>query len=210
MDVVDQLRTLAKEAAIRSVPKLLQTARSEGIRATRKQAEDALKEQVPRQILHPPPRSGGKAFSESPESRYSCDLIDFAVNSKTPGYILVLMQTWSRRIWCEPMDGKTAEETNKAMKILLDRASPKDDQTHDLLHDAGQEWSRLSEILPENWTNRKKDPSDRQGLATLDVGIQESSGTHHRGRWWILENSSEAGSGLDESELEFSCFRPTR
>ena len=35
MDVVEQLRTLAKDAAIRSVPKLLKTAAGEGIRATK-------------------------------------------------------------------------------------------------------------------------------------------------------------------------------
>ena len=60
MDPVERLRALASEAAIRSVPKLLKTALGEGIQATRKQAEEALKERVPAQMLHPPPRSSGK------------------------------------------------------------------------------------------------------------------------------------------------------
>ena len=78
-DVVEQLRTLAKEAAIRSTPKLLKTAASEGIRATKKQAEDALKERVPAQVLAPGPtqRAQGKAFSESPESRYTIDPVSY-------------------------------------------------------------------------------------------------------------------------------------
>ena len=53
MDVTEQLRTLANEAAIRSIPKLLKTAAGEGIKATKKQAEDALKERVPAQVLAP-------------------------------------------------------------------------------------------------------------------------------------------------------------
>ena len=70
-DLAEHLRTLAKEAAIRSVPKLLKTAASEGLKVTRKQAEEALQERVPRQVLAPPPRSSGKVFAESPESRYA-------------------------------------------------------------------------------------------------------------------------------------------
>ena len=152
MDIVQQLRTLASEAAIRSVPKLLKTAAGEGIHATRKQCEEALQERIPRQVLAPPPRSTAHVFSESPESRYACDLIDFSQNTADPGYVLVLCQTWSRRLWCAPMKEKTAAETNAAMRILLDEAKPKDNQTHVLLHDAGQEFSHLSNMLPQNYS----------------------------------------------------------
>ena len=175
MDLATQLRELARNAAIRSVPKLLKTAAGEGIKATKKQAEEALKESVPAQVLAPGPtqRAQGKAFSESPESRYSIDLIDFAVNTAKPGYILVMMQTWSRRIWATPMKDKTAAETNKALRILLDEAKPRDDQTHDMLHDAGQEFSQIGQVLGKNWVSRAKDPLDRNGIATLDRGIME-------------------------------------
>jgi len=174
-DVVEQLRTLAKEAAIRSIPKLLKTAASEGIKATKKQAEDALQERVPAQVLAPGPtqRAQGKAFSESPESRYTIDLVDFSQNTANPGYILVMMQTWSRRIWATAMKDKTVEETNKALKILLDEAKPRPDQTHDMFHDAGNEFRQIGQVLGENWVCRTKDPLDRNGLATLDRGIME-------------------------------------
>ena len=99
MDIIERLRTIAREATIRSVPKLLQQAKSEGRVATKKQAEEALAQRVPAQVLHPPPRSLGKTFSESPETRYACDLVDFNQNTNRPGYVLVMMQTWSRRIW---------------------------------------------------------------------------------------------------------------
>ena len=39
-EVVEQLRALAEDAAIRSVPKLLKTAAGEGLKATKKQAEE--------------------------------------------------------------------------------------------------------------------------------------------------------------------------
>ena len=172
MDPVEQLRALASEAAIRSVPKLLKTALGEGIPATRKQAEEALKERVPAQVLHPPPRSSGKVAAESPESRYACDLIDFSQNTADPGYILVLMQTWSRKLWCAPMRDKTAQQTNEAMRQLLQEAQPKPNQTHVLLHDAGQEFSQIAGVLPGNWVSTVKDPLDRQGIASLDKAIQ--------------------------------------
>ena len=173
MDIIEQLRTLAREGTIRSVPKLLLTAKAEGITATKKQAEEALAQRVQAQVLHPPPRSTGKAFAESPQSRYAIDLVDFSQNTSRPGYVLVMMQTWSRRIWATAMKDKTAEETNRAMKVLLGEAKPEATQTHDLLHDAGQEFAKISTILPENWVSRVKDPLDRQGIATLDKGMQE-------------------------------------
>ena len=172
MDISQQLRTLAREATIRSAPKLLKTARGEGLIVTRKQAEEALKERVPAQVLAPPPRSTGKAFAESPESRYAIDLIDFIQNTSRPGYILMMMQTWSRRIWATAMKDKTAEEANRAMQVLLDEAKPKADQTHDLLHDAGQEFSKISTILPPNFVSRVGDPLDKNKMSTLDRGMQ--------------------------------------
>ena len=153
---------MASEAAIRSVPKLLKTALGEGIPATRKQAEEALKERVPAQVLHPPPRSSGKVAAESPDSRYACDLIDFSQNTADPGYVLVLVQTWSRKLWCAPMRDKTAQQTNEAMRQLLQEAQPKPNQTHVLLRDAGQ----------ERFLRVGRGGGDRQGIASLDKAIQ--------------------------------------
>lgn len=175
MDIVEQLKALANDASIRSVPKLLKTAASEGLRATKKQAEEALAERVPAQVLKPPPRSSGKVYAESPESRWAIDLIDFSQNTSRPGgkaYILVLMQVWSRKLWARAMKEKTWQATNEAMKKLLQEAHPSQEQTHDLLHDAGLEFSRISTVLPQGWVERTKDPLDRQGIASLDKAIQ--------------------------------------
>ena len=131
-----------------------------------------MKERVPAQVLHPPPRSSGKVAAESPESRYACDLIDFSQNTADPGYILVLIQTWSRKLWCAPMRDKTAQQTNAAMRTLFQEAQAKPNQTHVLLHDAGQEFSQVATVLPDNWVSTVKDPLDRQGIASLDKAIQ--------------------------------------
>jgi len=205
-DVVEQLKSLADEAAIRSIPKLLRTAAAEGIKATRKQAVEALEQRVQAQILHPPARSTAKVFSESPQSRYAADLIDFAVNTNRPGgyaYILVLMQVWSRRLWAVPMKTKTWEETNKAMKRLISETEPmpsvEDTKTHDLLTDAGLEFSRIDTIMPEGWVVRMKDPLDRQGIASLDKAIQTlkvTFGGPHRREGWRLDDASESSSGF--------------
>jgi hypothetical protein len=178
-DTVQTLRLLADDAGIRSVPRLMKTAAAEGIKATRKQAEQALKKRVQAQILHPPPRSTAKVTSEGPNSRYAADLIDFSQNTARPGghaYILVLMQVWSRRLWATPLKNKTWHETNKGMKKLISEATPHptaDNNTHDLLTDAGLEFSRVELAVPsDKWVVRQKDPVDRQGIASLDKAIQ--------------------------------------
>ena len=174
-EVLQRLRQLASEAAIRSAPKLLKTAQAEGLKVTLALARDALEKRVQAQVLAPPPRSGGKVYSEYPESKYAADLIDFSQNTNRPGgyrYILVLMQVWSRKLWATAMKDKTWEETGRAMRELLDEAEPSEEQTHELLHDAGLEFSRIERELPEGWVNRTKDPLDRQGLASLDKAIQ--------------------------------------
>lgn len=178
-DIAQTLRLLADDAGIRSVPRLLKTAAAEGIKATRRQAEEALRKRVQAQILHPPPRSTAKVTSEGPNSRYAADLIDFSQNTARPGghaYILVLMQVWSRRLWATPLKNKTWHETNKGMKKLISEATPPpsaDDDTHDLLTDAGLEFSRVELAMPsESWVVRTKDPLDRQGIASLDKAIQ--------------------------------------
>ena len=84
-DTVALLSSLANEAGIRSIPRLLKTAAAEGITATKKQAEEALRKRFQAQVLHPPPRSTAKVYSESPSSRYAADLIDFSQNTARPG-----------------------------------------------------------------------------------------------------------------------------
>jgi len=174
-EIVSQLQALAKQAAIRSVPRLLRTAAAEGLKASKRQAERALRLRVPAQLLRPGPmaRNQGRAWSESPEARYSCDLIDFSQNTAKPGYILVLMQTWSRKLWATVLEDKTVQQTNAGMQRLIQQAKAKDADTHDLVHDAGKEFAQLHKILPENWVDRIKHPLDRNGLATLDRGIME-------------------------------------
>ena len=82
------------------------------------------------------------------------------------------MQVWSRKLWTIATKDKTWQTTNKGMQKLLEEANTSLGQTHDILHDAGHEFDRMSDVLPPNWVERTKDPLDRQGLASLDKGIQ--------------------------------------
>jgi hypothetical protein len=66
--------------------------------------------------------------------------------------------------------------TNKGMKKLISEATPPpsaDHNAHDLLTDAGLEFSRVELAMPsDSWVVRTKDPFDRQGIASLDKAIQ--------------------------------------
>ena len=75
-------------------------------------------------------------------------------------------------MWAKAISDKTAEVCANAMKVLLREADLQPSVTHDLIHDAGKEWSLLHSVLPSGIVQRTKDPLDSNGIASLDKGIQ--------------------------------------
>ena len=79
--ILAQLKDLADEFVVRDARKLLQLARSQGVDGgTTALAAQALRSDVARQVLAPPPRATGKSAAPRPDSTLQEDLIDFSLN----------------------------------------------------------------------------------------------------------------------------------
>ena len=77
--LLQRLKDLADEFVVRDPRKLLQLARSQGVDgATTALAAQALRSDVARQVLAPPPRATGKSAAPRPDSTFQADLIDFS------------------------------------------------------------------------------------------------------------------------------------
>ena len=82
-EVVRRLTELADELGIRGGDKLYKAARRRGLEGvTTKLAQEAVKGDVGRQVLAPPPRSTGKSAAEEANQRLQPDLIDFSNNAR--------------------------------------------------------------------------------------------------------------------------------
>ena len=68
-DRIDGLKALADEYSIRSPAKLQKQALLEGVRVSIREAQEALKNDLGRQVFGPPPRSRGKSAAEGPNDR---------------------------------------------------------------------------------------------------------------------------------------------
>ena len=68
-DRIDGLKALADEYSIRSPAKLQRQAVIEGVRVSIREATEALKNDLGRQVFGPKPRSRGKSAAEGPNDR---------------------------------------------------------------------------------------------------------------------------------------------
>ena len=80
-DWIENLKALADEYSIRSPAKLQKQAPLEGVRVSIREAQEALKTDLGRQVFGPKPRSRGKSAAEGPNDRLGFHLIDCAANT---------------------------------------------------------------------------------------------------------------------------------
>ena len=100
--------------------KLFTAARKRGILVTRNQIKQYLAQRPERQIFRPLPRSSGATGSEGIDVQWQMDLIEFRTNpSKGFKYILVLIEVFSRQVWCEPVKDKTPDAVEPVLRRML-------------------------------------------------------------------------------------------
>jgi len=165
---IKHLRHLAAEYSARSAQALFKLTRQLKVPASKKDVDEALKTSVPKQTLAPAPRSLGKSAAEGPGSRLQADLLDFNLNadgSKNANhrYGLLVSDVFSRRAFAEPLENKTNEQVNEAMREILARV-PGHGQDAVISTDKGREFSRLDQVLPKSAAHREK-----QGVNDLAV-----------------------------------------
>ena len=138
-------------------------------------AREALKPDVARQILAPPPRSTGRPAALRENSKFQADLIDFSLNlpptSDGNRYLAVAQDVFSREMRDTPLTSKDPDTVANATKNMIDNLRQAETESQfKLSTDAGAKYSRLG--LPDGAAHGVKDPADRQGLAAIDTGIK--------------------------------------
>ena len=137
----------------------------------RRDAFEALKADVGRQVQAPRPRTLGKSAAEGPNDRLQADLIDFSQNTRgKTKYGLVVMDVFTREAAVEPLQNKNAETVGRTTKRAA-RELTGDDGNFVVTTDLGNEFATLERELPEA-VHRTKRPEDRNAIAVVDRGIQ--------------------------------------
>ena len=174
--VLQQLRNLADEFVVRDARKLYQLARSQGVDgATTALATEALRSDIARQTLRPPPRATGRSAAPRPNSTLQADLIDFSLSlpptSEGNRYLAAAQDVFTRELRAVPLDSKNPEVVATATKLMVDNL--REGETNDqftLSTDAGAEYSQLN--LPGGAAHKVKDPKDSNSLGVIDAGIK--------------------------------------
>jgi hypothetical protein len=173
-DILQRLKDMADEYNLRDSRKLFQIAQRQGVvGATSALAQQALKSDIGRQILAPPPRATGRSAAPRPNSTLQADLIDFSDNlpptKEGNRYLAVLSDVFTREVRAVPLPSKDPQTVAAVMKPMIENLRDgKTDGNFTLSTDRGQEFSRLG--LPDGAAHRLK--AGQQDLAVIDRGIQ--------------------------------------
>ena len=153
---VAELKALARELRIRSPAKLLQAARGRVPGASLRLAQLALEDSASKQVLAPAYRSTGKSAAEGPNERVQADLIDMSQNTRTKArFALMINDVYTREVRAKTLTNKRPETVNAAMQELLPTLV-EDTTNFAITTDAGKEFSRLDEGIPQAAVHRSK------------------------------------------------------
>jgi len=173
-DRIENLKQLAAEYSIRSAEKLRKQALLEGTKVTRREAEEALKTDLARQVFAAKPESLGKSAAEGPNDRLQFDLIDFSNNTKKDNpnrFALVGIDVFTREMSAVPLKTKRPQEVNVAFRrAAVDLVG--DETNYVVTTDQGPEFAQLSQAMPDDAVYRQKDVQDRNAISVLDRNMQ--------------------------------------
>ena len=119
---MDEILLLYKKYNRPGAQKLLQLSRSEGIQATPKQIKEFLASRTEEQQLKESrntKQSHGHIVSYNPFNRLQLDIFvlkKYESSNNGYGYILCIIDIFSRKVWCYPMKSKSLSDTTPAIK----------------------------------------------------------------------------------------------
>ena len=124
---MDALTKLAEELSFPSGDKLFVAARKRNIDITRAQALEVASKGV-REIFRPTQRQQGSISARSPGAKVQIDLMDFTQHSikENAGFrfVLIAIDVFTRKIYCEVMKNKLPQTTLTAWKKLEAKMGP--------------------------------------------------------------------------------------
>jgi hypothetical protein len=175
-----RLKELHAKVGDVGVDKLLRAAKKENLAVDRQLVKDFLSTGAPAQIFRPLPESKGKTGAEAQGFRLMADLIDYSRrkakwNGAEWGYILVVMDVASRRVWAVPTKTKAPQHVAPVLHRLIRTVKNSDgiNEIGTITTDMGPEWRGESANVMESegLAHRDHDPADANVTAVLDRAI---------------------------------------
>ena len=174
MNVVERLRQLSREHFATSARDLRRIALGYGVDHSVKDAQEALKGNVATQVLAPKARFTGKAAAEGPGARVQMDVAEFPKTPNNPGstpYALVATDVFTRQTYAEPMESKSAAETDEAAKKVLSQM-PRQGKNAAITTDDGGEFEHLQDSVLEAKGSTHRLKAGRNDIAVVDRAMQ--------------------------------------
>ena len=192
MELADLSRLLGHPG----VAPLWLAVKKRGLDITRKRVVSYVKKKGEKQVFQAVQPARGKIVSESLDSRWMMDLIQFnnkpvEVGRKTWRFVLVAINVFDRYLYALPLESKEPKEVLEALAKLINTAPRKPKL---ISSDDGLEFKGLvSAYLTRRGIVQKfKDPSDVNGLGLIDKAIQSlkvrlAEATTVAGKTWASE-----------------------
>ena len=168
-----ELQRLWTERGAVSAEKFWERVKRAHIPATRAQVVEFSRSVADKatELFLSPPRYEGKAYARGPNSQWKVDLLDRSSDgARGFRYALIVMDAWSRKVWAEPVVGKTADQVAAAFsKILEEGETPET-----VMSDSGSEFKGAFAALcaQRGIVCLTKDPRDHGPLSILDNFIR--------------------------------------
>ncbi len=155
-----------------------------------------MKKKGEKQVFQAVQPARGKTVSESLDSRFMMDLIQFntkpvEVGSKTWRFVLVVINVFDRYLYALPLETKEPKEVVEALAKLINSAARKPNiiSTHDVLECKGPVSAYLTR---RDIAQKFKDTADVNGLGLIDKAIQSlkvrlAEATTVAGKTWVSE-----------------------
>jgi hypothetical protein len=170
------LARLSNDLGHPGVAPLWLAVQKKGLKLTRKQVENYVKQKGSKQIFQAVQPAKGKTVSEALDARWMMDLIVFenqpvVVAGRTFKYILVAVNVFDRYLYASPLETKMQGEVREALAKLLELALRKPKL---ISCDQGQEFRGLVGLMLEKKgiVQKFKDTSDVNGIGVIDKAIQ--------------------------------------
>ena len=159
-DIYDRLRAF-------SVSQLRFAALREGVGVSLKDVEQFINKKYEKQLFRKPNLSEGKTASRGPGEEYQIDLI-FLSEFDSPKVVLVVMDTFNRRVSLEPASNKKPTTVAAAFRRVLERMpAPKA-----IASDSGAEFGGPFDAMLTNLNIVHKVRRGINSLGMLDKNIQ--------------------------------------
>ena len=168
----ERIAQLYKELSYPSAAKFRAALTKRGIDVPESFVKQITSEQGSRQLYAPPPRFTGKITATHVNDRWAADVLDFqakATKAKTPVYVLLVQDIFSRFLFAAALSSK-AEVEAAFLRIMRDSKR----KPEELVTDLGSEFANASFQAMLEREGIFHIPNEApQDLATLDRAIGE-------------------------------------